>query len=127
KMLDAVLQKDPGTVRRCIEEGRQIRMKMGYRSSFFNLSYFYNAYADALTSLGDPGSLAAAKALLGEANAYNPHYPWTHLNLAMLFHLAGDEQGARSECALADGLLSGSDNDYVMMKAVQDLRSRSGK
>ncbi|MGZ5454007.1 MAG: protein kinase domain-containing protein [Candidatus Aminicenantales bacterium] len=127
KMLDAVLQKDPGTVRSCIEEGRQIRMKMGYRSSFFNLSYFYNAYADALTSLGDPGSLAAAKALLGEANAYNPHYPWTHVNLAMLFHLAGDEQGARSECALADGLLSGSDNDYVMMKAVQDLRSRSGK
>jgi hypothetical protein len=127
KMLTAVLQKDPGTVRSCVEEGRQIRMKMGYRSSFFNLSYFYNAYANALASLGDPGSLAEAKALLGEANAYNPRYPWTHINLAALSRLAGDEPDTRSECALAEGLLSGSDDDYVMMKAVQDLRSRSGK
>ncbi len=127
KMLAAVLQKDPGTVRSCIAEGRQIRTKMGYRSSFFNLPYFYNAYADALASLGDPGSLAAAKTLLGEANAYNPHYPWTHVSLASLSRLAGDEQRVLSECALAEGLLSASDDDYVMMKAVQDLRSRSGK
>jgi hypothetical protein len=127
KMLAAVLQKDLGTVQRCIEEGRRIRTKMGYRSSFFNLPYFYNAYAEALMSLGDPGSLAEAKRLLEEANAYSQRYPWTHVNLAVLSLMGGDDQGVRSECALAERLLSGSDDNYVMMKAVKDLRTRVGK
>jgi hypothetical protein len=127
KLLAGILQKDLGQVHSCVEEGRQMRTKMGYRSSFFNLPYFFNSYAESLISLGDSGSATEARTLLVEANAYNPRYPWTHVNLARLSLENGDDQSARSECLLAENLLSGSDADYVMMRALRDLRARFGK
>ena len=124
KLLAGILQKDLGQVHSCVEEGRQMRTKMGYRSSFFNLPYFFNSYAESLISLGDSGSATEARTLLVEANAYNPRYPWTHVNLARLSLENGDDQSARSECLLAENLLSGSDADYVMMRVLRDLRAR---
>ena len=100
-------------------------MKMGYRSSFFNKSYLYNAFAEALITLGDPASLREARVLAQEANAYNPQYPWTHVNLAALALSAGNDEEFRTESELAERLLAGSDSDYAMMKAVRDLRARA--
>lgn len=125
KMLAAVLQKDPLAARNCVEEVRRIQMKMGYRSSFFNKSYLYNAFAEALITLGDPASLREARVLAQEANAYNPQYPWTHVNLAALALSAGNDEEFRTESELAERLLAGSDSDYAMMKAVRDLRARA--
>jgi serine/threonine protein kinase/Tfp pilus assembly protein PilF len=130
KMLTGLLEKNPGLVMSCIEEGRQMRTKMGYRSSLFNLAYFYNHYVQALLALTDSGdarALAEARALLTEANKYNPRYAWTHLNLARLFLKDGDEQGARSECLQAKSLLSGADPDYIMTKTLLEIQIRPAK
>ena len=104
-----------------------MRTKMGYRSSFFNLAYFYNHYAEALLVLADSEdskSLSEAKALLEDANNYNPRYAWTHLNMAKLFLKQGNTESGLAECSLAKELLSGSDPDYVMEKARLDIQAR---
>jgi hypothetical protein len=130
KMLTGLLEKNPGLVHSCIEEGRQMRTKMGYRSSFFNLAYFYNHYAEALLALTDAGdtrALAEARALLTDADKYNPRYAWTRLNLARLSLKDGDGPSARSECLQVKSLLSGSDPDYIMSKALLEIQVRSAK
>ena len=110
-----------------MEEGRQIRAKMGYWGSFFNLTYFYNLYAEALLASPDSqasGALLAAKSLLDEANRYNSRYAWTHLNLARLYLEQGNRESGRTECAVAKDILSGSDPDYVLIKTLRDVEAR---
>jgi tetratricopeptide (TPR) repeat protein len=127
KMLAGILEKNSDQVHRCVEEGRQMHTKMGYRSSFFNLAYFYNHYAEALLALADskdPKSLLEAKTLLEDANNYNPRYAWTHLNMAKLFLEQGNTKSGLAECSLAKELLSGSDPDYVMEKARLEIQAR---
>jgi tetratricopeptide (TPR) repeat protein len=127
KILAAVLGKDPGQVLRYVEEGQQMRTKMGYWGSFFNLPYFYNHYADALIGLKDietSVALRKAKALLEEANKYNSRYAWTHLNLARLYLAQGSRESGFSECSLARRILSGSDPDYALEKALLEIQAR---
>ena len=127
KILVGVLEKDRGQVLLNIEEGRQMREKMGYWGSFFNLAYFYNHYAEALlglTEIGTSDALLEAKSLLEEANKYNSRYAWTHLNLARLYLEQGNREGGLAECSLAKGILSGSDPDYVLEKALEGIQAR---
>lgn len=127
KVLAEMHQKKISQVHRWIEEGRQIRTKMGYRSSFYNLPYFFNQYAEVLLALaeaGDSQSAIEAKALLDDANKYNPRYALTRLNLARFFIDRGDEESGLSECSMAKDLLSGSDPDYVLEKNRQRIHLR---
>lgn len=127
KILVGVLKKDPGQVLLNIEEGRQLREKMGYWGSFFNLAYFYNHYAEALlgvTEIGASDARLEAQALLEEANKYNSRYAWTHLNLAKLYLEQGNRQDGLAECSLTKEILSGSDPDYVLEKALEGVRAR---
>jgi tetratricopeptide (TPR) repeat protein len=127
KMLAAVLEKKPDQVRRCIEEGRHMRTKMGYRSSFFNLAYFYNQYAEALVEAAeaaDSKSILEARALLEDANKYNPRYAWTHLNMARVYLKQGNKEGGQAECSLAKDLLSGSDPNYALEKTRLEIQTR---
>ena len=131
KLLAGILDQDPAQVYRCIEEGRQIRTKMGYWGSFFNLAYFYNLYADALL-MGSGGTehsrfLSEARALLEEAKSYNPRYAWTHLNLAKLFLELGETENCRSEHAQAKELLAASDPDYGLKRALDEIDARLAK
>jgi serine/threonine protein kinase/Tfp pilus assembly protein PilF len=126
-LLAGMLDRDDVRIHRCIEEGRQIGTKMGYRSSLFNLPWFFNLYAEALMETTGPArsrALSEAKALLEESNAYNPRYARTRLNLANLFLEKGDTESARSEHALAKELLSAADPDYVLVGALKEIGAR---
>jgi tetratricopeptide (TPR) repeat protein len=127
KILSGALKRDRGEVLRYVEEGRQLRAKMGYWGSFFNLAYFYNLYAEALLALPDSqtsGVLLEAKSLLDEANRYNSRYAWTHLNLARLYLVQGNRESVRTECSQAKDILSGSDPDYVLKKNLLEIEAR---
>jgi len=119
--LDAWLNKDPNLVAKYLEEGKRIRVKMGYWGSFFNLTYFYCQYADLLFKIGRTDE---AEAILNEANAYNGRYAGTHLILAEVFLAKGDRERARSEYTLAKGLLEKADADYSLASALASLERR---
>jgi tetratricopeptide (TPR) repeat protein len=104
-----------------------MRTKMGYRSSFFNLAYFYNQYAEALVEAAeaaDSKSILEARALLEDANKYNPRYAWTHLNMARVYLKQGNKEGGQAECSLAKDLLSGSDPNYALEKTRLEIQTR---
>ena len=119
--LEGWLQKDPSQVVKYVEEGKRIRVKMGYRSSFFNLPYFCCQYADLLLKISRPDE---AEAILNESNRYNGRYTGTHLGLAEVHIARGDQAGARSEYDQAKQLLGEADDDYVMASALDRLGRR---
>jgi serine/threonine protein kinase/Tfp pilus assembly protein PilF len=123
KILEGLSRKDSKAVLNNLEEARRIRHKMGYRSSFFNLSYFFNQYAEVLLRMNDKSQ---AEMLLMEANRYNPLYAWTHLNLAKIYLERGNRENALTEWQRAKDLLASSDQDYSLNKALADLRPRVG-
>jgi serine/threonine protein kinase/tetratricopeptide (TPR) repeat protein len=130
RMLAGVLENDPGQVHRSVEEGRQMRAKMGYKSSFFNLPYFYNAYVETLLDLAERGNtnaLVDAESLLQDAVRYNARYAWTHVNLAKLYLQRGSRETGLAECSRAKELLSGSDAEYVLARALLRVRARLAK
>ncbi|MEO0248234.1 MAG: protein kinase [candidate division WOR-3 bacterium] len=118
KALEGWLLKDPNLVVKCIEEGKRIRVKMGYWGSLFNLPYFYCRYADLLLKIGLPDK---AEAVLKEANDYNGQYAGTHIGLAELLLVKGDRESARSEYEQATLLLGNADEDYIMAAALAQL------
>ena len=127
KVLEGALKNDVGAVVQNIEEGRQLRTKMGYWGSFFNMPLFYNLYSEALLGLPGPATsdaLAHARTLLEDANRYNPHYARTHLNLARIRLEQGDATGAKTECALVKEILSESDHDCQLEKDLTAIMSR---
>jgi tetratricopeptide (TPR) repeat protein len=127
KILAGAMKRDRGEVFRYIEEGRQMRTKMGYWGSFFNMPYFYNLYAEALLEMPEGGtsdSLLQVKSLLEDANKYNPRYAQTHLSLARLYLAQGDREKGRAECALAKDILAGSDPDHVLDRSLEEIRAR---
>jgi serine/threonine protein kinase/Tfp pilus assembly protein PilF len=129
KILEGALKNDLGAVGQNIEEGRQLRTKMGYWGSFFNMPFFYNLYAEVLLDLpgsGPSDAVLQARSLLEDANTYDPHYARTHLNLARIHLRLGDLKGGRAECALAREILSGSDADYELARNLAEIGARVG-
>ena len=119
--LEGWLRKDPNWVAKYVEEGKRIRVKMGYWGSFFNLPYFYCQYADLLFKTNRPEE---AEAILNEANGYNGQYAGTHLGLAEVFLARGDRESARSEYGRAKQLLGGADGDSIMASKLAMLERR---
>ena len=119
--LEGWLRKDPNLVAKYVEEGKRIRVKMGYWGSFFNLPYFYCQYADLLFKTNRPEE---AEAILNDANGYNSQDAGTHLGLAEVLLSKGDKEKARAEYEHAKSLLEESDKDYVLAAALDKLGRR---
>jgi serine/threonine protein kinase/tetratricopeptide (TPR) repeat protein len=119
--LEGWLRKDPNQVVKYIEEGKRIRVKMGYWGSFFNLPYFYCQYADLLFKISRPEE---AEAILNDANSYNSQYASTYLGLAEVLSSKGDKENARAAHEKARLLLGEADNDCVSAALLDKLGRR---
>jgi tetratricopeptide (TPR) repeat protein len=95
--------------------------KMGYRSSVFNCTFFFNEYAETLNGLSRP---AEALALLDEAHLYNPAYAAAHLSLAKIHLQKGDREKARQEYERTRKLLGQADKDYVLVGEADRIRRK---
>jgi tetratricopeptide (TPR) repeat protein len=120
-VLEAAGQGDLNGVLRNIEEGKRMWKKMGYRSSMFNCTFFFNEYAETLNSLNRP---AEALALLDDAHLYNPAYAAAHLSLAKIYLQKGDREKARQEYEEAGKLLAQADKDYVLVGEADKIRRK---
>ena len=120
-ILEAARQGDLKGVLRNIEEGRRMWKKMGYRSSMFNCTFFFNEYAETLNSLSRP---AEALVLLDDAHLYNPAYAAAHLSLAKMHLQKGDREKARQEYEEAGKLLAQADKDYVLVGEADKIRRK---
>jgi len=120
-ILEATRQGDLKGVLRNIEEGNRMWKKMGYRSSMFNCTFFFNEYAETLNSLSRP---AEALALLDEARLYNPAYAAAHLSLAKIHLQKGDREKARQEYEEARRLLVQADKDFILLGETDKIRGK---
>jgi serine/threonine protein kinase/tetratricopeptide (TPR) repeat protein len=111
-ILEAARQGDLNGVLRNIEEGKRMWKKMGYRSSMFNCTFFFNEYAETLNGLSRP---AEALALLDDAHLYNPDYAAAHISLAKIHLQNGEKQKARQEYEKIRKLLDQADKDYILV------------
>jgi tetratricopeptide (TPR) repeat protein len=120
-ILEAARQGDLNGVLRNIEEGKRMWKKMGYRSSMFNCTFFFNEYAETLNSLSRP---AEALALLDDSRLYNPDYAAAHLSLAKIHLQKGDREKARQEYEEAGKLLDQADKDYILVGEAEKIRRK---
>jgi serine/threonine protein kinase/Tfp pilus assembly protein PilF len=113
KILEGFLANDQESITRYIGEGKRIKRKMGSRTSMFDFSYFFNAYAEILMKLDRKDE---ALALLEEVNQYNPHYAAAHLNLCKIHLDNNDTEKAKEEYGIAKNLLVDADKDFVLVQ-----------
>jgi tetratricopeptide (TPR) repeat protein len=113
KILEGFLANDQESITRYIGEGKRIKRKMGSRTSMFDFSYFFNAYAEILMKLDRKDE---AIALLEEVNQYNPHYAAAHLNLCKIHLDNNDTEKAKEEYGIAKNLLVDADKDFVLVQ-----------
>jgi tetratricopeptide (TPR) repeat protein/tRNA A-37 threonylcarbamoyl transferase component Bud32 len=121
KILEASLRNDLNAVTQNIEEGRRMWKKMGYWTSLFNMSYFFNEYAQVLLK---HNRVAEALDLLARANQYNPNYPCVRLNLAKAYLAKGETEKAREEYKKASELLAGADRDLQLVAQLREISRR---
>jgi serine/threonine protein kinase/tetratricopeptide (TPR) repeat protein len=117
-ILEAARQGDVKGVLRNIEEGKRMWKKMGYRSSMFNCTFFFNEYAKTLNSLSRP---VEALALLDDAHLYNPDYAAAHISLAKIHLQNGEKQKVRQEYEKARKLLDQADKDYILVSEMDRI------
>ncbi len=113
KMLEGYLANDLESVMQYIDEGKRIKNKMGFWTSMFDFSYFFNAYAEILMKVGRKDQ---AMGLLNEVNQYNPHYAAAHLNLCKIHLDNRDIEKGKEEYTIAKNLLAEADKDFVLVK-----------
>ena len=118
KLLEGYLQKDMNIIKTSIEEGRRIRKKMGYWGSMFDLSYFFNEYAEVLIELNIANE---ALELLNEAIEYNSSYAASHLSMARIHLNNNDIEEARKEYQKALALLSEADKDFISVREAESI------
>jgi tetratricopeptide (TPR) repeat protein len=104
-----------------IEEGKRIKKKMGYRSSMFNQSYFYEEFAEVLMKMKKTD---LALELLKEASEYNPNYTASHLNLAEIYLVNNDINEAKKEYQKAMELLSHADKDFILVNKLETMNKK---
>jgi serine/threonine protein kinase/Tfp pilus assembly protein PilF len=104
-----------------IEEGKRIKKKMGYRSSMFNQSYFYEEFAEVLMKMKKTD---LALELLKEASEYNPNYTASHLNLAEIYLVNNDINEAKKEYQKAVELLSHADKDFILVNKLETMNKK---
>ena len=121
KILEGSLRNDIDSVTQNIEEGQRMWKKMGYWTSLFNMSYFFNECAEVLLT---HKRVEAAFDLLVRANQYNPNYARGHLNLAKVYLAKGEIEGAREECKKASDLLAGADRDFLLVAQLQEISQK---
>ncbi|MBL7083125.1 MAG: protein kinase [Candidatus Aminicenantes bacterium] len=118
KILEAYLTNDENETLRYIEEGKRIKEKLGYWTSMFNLSYFYDEYAKILIKLNRTNQ---ALELLNEAIEYNPNYASSHINLAKIHLKNNNFEEAQKEYQSAQELLLNADKDFILVKEVEKI------
>jgi serine/threonine protein kinase/tetratricopeptide (TPR) repeat protein len=121
KILEASLRNDLNSVTQNIEEGQRMWKKMGYWASLFNMSYFFNEYAEVLLK---HNRVEEALDLLTRANQYNPHYPRGHFNLTKAYLAKGEKEKAREEYQKTSELLAGADRDFPLVAQLQEISRR---
>ena len=118
KILEAQLNDKEDEIFRYIREGKRIKNKMGYWSSIFNISYFFNEYAEILFR---NNRIDQAYALLKEAIEYNPNYAPHHINMAKIYLIKKNINEVRKEYRKAQELLSTADEDYIFVEKVEEI------
>jgi len=91
---------------------------LGYWTSMFNLSYFYDEYAKILIKLNKTNQ---ALELLNEAIEYNPNYASSHINLAKIHLKNNNFKEAQKEYQKAQELLLNADKDFILVKEVEKI------
>lgn len=121
KILEAYLRKDENEILKHIDEGKMIRNKMGCWSSIFNLSYFFNEYAQILIRLKKSKE---AIGFLNEAIEYNPNFAPSYINLATV-HLNNNNMGdARRAYQRALELLRDAGRDLRLFKEAEKIGNK---
>ncbi|MFB0566530.1 MAG: protein kinase [Candidatus Aminicenantaceae bacterium] len=118
KLLEGYLKKDINIIKTSIEEGQRIRKKMGYWGSIFNVSYFFNEYAEILIRLNITNE---AFELLKESVGYNSNYVASHLSLAKIHLNNNDIEEAQKEHQKALDLLSNADKDSIFVREAENI------
>jgi len=121
KILEAFLRKNDREILRYIDEGRMIRKKIGCWGSIFNLSYFFNEYAQILMKLN---RTEESIELLNEAIEYNPNYAPSHVNLARIYLNINNREEATKAYQRALGLLSEADKDLIFVREAEKIGSK---
>jgi tetratricopeptide (TPR) repeat protein len=123
KILEGLLAEDQESIMQYIGEGKRIKKKMGSRTSMFDLSYFFNTYAEILMKLGKNEE---ALTLLDDVVQYNPHYAAARLNRSKILFDHGDIEKGKEEFLAAGNLLAEADLDYTLVQEMEELRLKLG-
>jgi Tfp pilus assembly protein PilF len=118
KVLEGCLLKDAKEIIGNINEGFLIRNKMGYWSSLFNQSYFFDQYAQGLREFGRDEE---ALAYLEKAVAYNKNSASSYLNLAEIYLDNNRASEAREALQKASQTLSQADEDFLLSRKLKAL------
>ena len=118
KLLEGYLQKDINKIKIYIQEGKRIRKKMGFWDSMFDLSYFFDKYAEILI---EHNMSSEPLELLTEVIEYNPNYISSHLNMAKIHLNNNNMEEARKEYQKALELLSDADKDYTLVREAESI------
>ena len=118
KLLEGHLYKDMNIVKTYIREGKRIRKKMGFWTSMFDLSYFFDKYAEILIKHNRPSE---ASELLNNAIEYNSNYAASYLNMAKINLNNNNMEEARQEYQKALELLSDADKDYTLVREGESI------
>ncbi len=118
KLLEGYLQKDINKIKIYIQEGKRVRKKMGFWDSMFDLSYFFDKYAEILIKRD---RLSEALELLTEVIEYNPNYISSHLNMAKIHLNNNNMEEARKEYQKALEMLSDADKDYTLVREAESI------
>jgi len=118
KILEGCLRNDMNMILRNIGEGQRIKNKMGYWSSMFNLSYFFDEYAKILIKLNRTNE---ALELLNEAIEYNSNYAESYINMAKIHIEKNNIEKARKEYQKALELLFDADKDSLLVREAEKI------
>ncbi|OGD21993.1 MAG: hypothetical protein A2W03_06995 [Candidatus Aminicenantes bacterium RBG_16_63_16] len=121
KILEASLRNDLNSLAQYIAEGQRMWKKMGYWTSLFNMSYFFNEYAEVHLKHNHADE---ALDLLARSNRYNPNYPRGCVNLVAAYLAKGEIGKAKEEYRKASDLLAGADSDLLLVAEIQELSRR---
>ncbi len=118
KILQAQLNNEASEVLNYVNEARNIKEKMGFWTSMFNVPYFYNEYAKVLIQ-NDTVDIAAD--LLKEAIEYNPNYAPALINMAKIHLKKNNLEEAKKEYRKTRELLLNADEDYILFKELEEF------
>jgi serine/threonine protein kinase/Tfp pilus assembly protein PilF len=119
KMQEALLNNNEDEIDLLLEEGMRIKNRMGYWNTIFDLSYFYVAYAEVLTSLARDDE---ALDLLNAVIAYNPSYAAAHLKIAQIQFKQNKKEQAQQAYQKAMDILSEADQDFILIRQAGEIR-----